>query len=257
MLLMGGKVAIITGAASERGIGFATACALARAGAKVVLTDIDGDGVCARAQALGSDAIGLRQDVSDDGGWQMVFGEAVRAFGRLDVLVNNAGVVKPSPIADVSLADWRWQIEINLTATFLGAQTAIRLMREQRSGGSIINMSSIAGIVGVPGCAAYSASKGGLRLLTKSLALEVAREGIRINSIHPGLIWTGMQEGSASPEQLEQMRKSVPMRTLGEPNDIAAMALFLVSDQARYITGAEFIVDGGMTAQAGMVMECS
>lgn len=249
-----GKVALVTGAASEQGLGFATARALAREGAKVILTDIAGDAVKARAAALkqaGGEVLSLTQDVTSEDDWQATIAATLQAYGRLDILVNNAGIAVLKWMDAMTTADWRRQIEVNLTSVYLGCKAGLDQMRAQGEGGSIINLSSVAGLVGVPGTAAYAASKGGVRLMTKTIAIETARQNIRCNSVHPGLIRTEMQDVALrdNPEQYDALNASVPMGRMGEPDDIAAMILFLASDEAKYITGAEFIVDGGLTAQ--------
>jgi NAD(P)-dependent dehydrogenase (short-subunit alcohol dehydrogenase family) len=171
--------------------------------------------------------------------------------GRLDVLVNNAGIFIPGSIDAVSSADWSRQIEINLTSVFQGTRRAVQQMRRVGQGGSIINLSSIVGQVGVPGCSAYAASKGGVRLLTKTVALETARDRIRVNSVHPGMILTNMQkvamEGNAA--QYDAITAVIPMGFMGDPLDVANCVLFLASEESRYITGTEFTIDGGLTAQ--------
>ncbi|WP_229814389.1 SDR family NAD(P)-dependent oxidoreductase [Novosphingobium colocasiae] len=249
------KVAIVSGAGSLRGIGFATAVALAKEGARVVLTDLDEDEVAARSREIGSNAIGFAQDVTNVNSWEELVATTIERFGTIDVLVNNAGIAIPNVSTGVSLSEWNRQIEVNLTAPFCGTQAVVRAMQNFGKGGAIINVSSIAGVVGVAGCAAYSASKGGLRLLTKAMALELAPMGITVNSVHPGLIATAMQDETMTPKQIERMARSVPLKRRGEPVDIAMTILFLATDEARYITGAEFIVDGGMTAQAGMLVD--
>jgi NAD(P)-dependent dehydrogenase (short-subunit alcohol dehydrogenase family) len=248
---MAGKVALVTGAASAAGLGFATARRLAGEGARVVLTDIDGTQVAARAAELGGDAHALRQDVTDAASWDTVIAEVAQRFGRLDVLVNNAGIAVLRSMDELEPADWNRQIDVNLTSVYLGCRAAMARMRAQGSGGAIVNLSSVAGLVGVAGTAAYAASKGGVRSMTKVIALEGAREGIRCNSIHPGMIATDMMKTSVSdnPDQHALLTSGIPMGRLGEADDIAATILFLVSDDAKYITGAEFVVDGGMTAQ--------
>lgn len=248
-----GKVALITGAASAAGLGFATARMMAQAGAAVVMTDIDGAGVQDRAAALaaqGHTALGLQQDVTDAVRWTEVVEQVLTRFGRIDSAVNNAGVAVLAPVCDLEPAAWDRQIAVNMTSVFLGCRAVIPAMRAQ-GGGSIVNLSSVAGLVGIAGAGAYAASKGGVRLFTKSLALECAREGVRVNSVHPGVIWTDMQQVAIrdNPEQYDAINASIPMGRMGEPDDIAAMICFLASERARYITGAEFVVDGGMTAQ--------
>ncbi|MGK2287122.1 SDR family NAD(P)-dependent oxidoreductase [Pedomonas sp. V897] len=249
-----GKVAIVTGAASDGGLGFATARALAREGAKVVLTDLNEAEVLKRGEELraaGGDVLALAQDVTDEAQWDQVIARTREAYGQLDILVNNAGVAILKWMDAMTLADFERQIRINLTSVYLGSAAALKVMRAQGKGGVITNLSSIAGLVGVPGASAYAASKAGVRAFTKSIALEAARDNIRCNSVHPGVIWTDMQKVAIrdNPEQYDILNASIPMGRMGEPDDIANMILFLSSDEAKYITGAEFTVDGGLTAQ--------
>ncbi len=251
---LNGKVAIVTGAASPAGFGFATARRFAREGARVVLTDIAAADVEARGAELTGDGLDVRacrQDVTDETGWDAVRDLALGAFGRIDVLVNNAGIVRPSGIAEATLDNWNTHIGVNLTSVFLGCRMAVAQMRAQGGGGSIVNISSIAGLVAFPGLAAYVASKGGVRLLTKAVALDVAAEGIRVNSVHPGHLDTDMLAGAreVAPDMVAAMIANVPMRRLGGAEEIANMNLFLASEEATYITGAEFVVDGGLTAK--------
>ena len=254
MSRLAGKVAIVTGAASLKGFGFATAQLFAREGAKVLLTDIKGDAVSARALSLGEEgliAVGAAQNVTEQFDWDRVRDLALAEFGRIDILVNNAGMVLPGGIGEATLEDWNRHIAVNLTSVFLGCQMAVRQMRAQDSGGSIINISSVAGLSAFSNLAAYCASKGGVRLLTKAAALDVAAEGIRINSVHPGHLDTDMIAGArdVAPEMVLAMEANVPMKFLGTAIDIATMNLFLASDESRYVTGAEFVVDGGLTAK--------
>jgi NAD(P)-dependent dehydrogenase (short-subunit alcohol dehydrogenase family) len=247
------KVALVTGAGSEGGLGAATALRLAQEGAIVYLSDIDGDGAEARAaeiRATGGKATASRQDVTSAEGWDEIVDRIVAAEGRIDILVNNAGIAVLRMIEAMTPADYARQMEVNMTSVYLGSRRAIAEMR-RTGGGSIVNLSSVAGIVGVPGCSAYAASKGGVRLFSKTIALETARDNIRINSVHPGMIWTNMQKVALqdNPEQYDILTAGIPMGRMGEPLDIANCVLFLASDEARYITGAEFVVDGGMTTQ--------
>lgn len=246
-----GKVAIVTGAGSTRGLGFATARRLAEEGAAVVLTDIEGaEETAGRITAQGGQAIAVRHDVTDERGWQEVIAATEAAFGRTDVLVNNAGITMTAPLPETSAADFRRVIEINLTGTFLGARAAVEAIRRHGEGGAIVNISSVAGLVGYAMLSGYNASKGGVRLLTKSIALECAAEGIRCNSVHPGKIWTGMLEEAATVLATpDTLAADIPLGRLGETLDIANAVLFLASDEARYITGTEVVVDGGLTAQ--------
>lgn len=254
MARLSDKVAIVTGAASPRGFGFATARLFAREGAKVVLTDIVSEAVEARAAELrkaGAKAIGLAHDVTSAEQWQKIVQETVREFGRVDVLVNNAGIATMGNIDSTSLEAWDRMIGINLTGVFLGCQTVIRQLRAQKSTGSIINISSSAALNAHPDNCAYCASKGGVRVLTQTVALDVAAEGIRVNSVHPGMMNTDMMAGAmkADPALVQGIINNIPMRRLGEADDIAAINLFLASDEAKYVTGTRFSVDGGLTAK--------
>ncbi len=247
-----GKVAIVTGAASDPGLGHASAIALAREGAKLVVTDIDAAGAeaCARKiRDAGGEAVALRHDVTSEADWARIIAAAMGDFGRLDILVNNAGIAVLKPIAELTLADWNRQIEVNLTSVFLGCKGAAPVMRTA-GGGSIVNLSSVAGLIGLPNCVAYGASKGGVRLMTKSLAAELGKDGIRCNSVHPGVIWTNMQAGAGggSRETADRMAAGLPLGRVGEPSDIANCIVYLASDESNYVTGAEFTVDAGMTA---------
>jgi NAD(P)-dependent dehydrogenase (short-subunit alcohol dehydrogenase family) len=250
-----GKVALVTGGAS--GIGASCAERLAQEGAKVVLTDIQDHKGEEVAHALGGEAVYLRHDVTDEDAWIGVIGEVKARFGRLDILVNNAGIGLGAPILEMSLADFRRQTAVNLDGVFLGVKHAIPLMR-QGGGGSIINMSSVAGLKGAPGLAGYCATKGGVRLFTKAVALEcaAAQDGIRLNSVHPGIIetpiWTTIVDpaatGANAPPDLDAMSAMVvPLGVKGAPEDIASGVLWLASDESRYVTGAELVIDGGLT----------
>jgi NAD(P)-dependent dehydrogenase (short-subunit alcohol dehydrogenase family) len=248
-----GKVALVTGAASNPGLGRATALALGREGAKLVVTDIDLAGVekCAsEIRAAGGEAIALEQDVTREEGWKAVVARATSTFGRLDVLVNNAGIAVLKLIDDMTLADWNRQIDVNLTSVFLGCKYGMTAMRAS-GGGSIVNISSVAGIVGLATCVAYGAAKGGVRILSKSVAVEGARHNIRCNSVHPGFIWTNMQaqaQAGRNDPPTSVSTERVPLGRMGAPEDIANCVLYLASDESSYVTGAEFTVDAGMTA---------
>ncbi|MEZ5656419.1 MAG: SDR family NAD(P)-dependent oxidoreductase [Sphingobium sp.] len=254
MIDLDGKVALVTGAASAGGLGFATARIMARQGASVFLTDLDGDAATARAAELrdeGYVAQAAQHDVTDEEAWNQIVTELIATFGKLDIVVNNTGIAVLRAMSDMTKADWDKQIAVNLDSVYLGTQAAVDQMRRQGTGGSIINMSSVAGLVGVPGTAAYAASKGGVRLFSKTVALETARENIRVNTIHPGMIWTDMQKVAIADnkEVFDQIVTAIPMGKMGDPDDIGAMAAFLASDDAKYVTGAELVVDGGMVAQ--------
>jgi NAD(P)-dependent dehydrogenase (short-subunit alcohol dehydrogenase family) len=256
-----GKVAIVTGAAS--GIGAACAETLARAGAKVIATDVDrarGEGVARRIEASGGIALFLDQDVTVEERWPQVIAATQERFGRLDIMVANAGIGLMGPLEQMSLADWRRQQAINLDGVFLAVKHAIPAMRRS-GGGSIILMSSVAGLRGSPGLAAYCATKGGVRLLAKAVALEVASDNIRVNSVHPGIIdtpiWTkmnpsvGAERRNAPIDPHERASLAVPLGVAGQAQDIADGVLFLASDAGRYMTGAELVIDGGIMAGAG------
>ena len=248
-----GKITLVTGAGSHRGLGAATASRFAEEGAFVYLTDFDAQGaeeVAASIRDGGGKAQAIAHDVTSEEQWDDVFAAIDKRHGRLDVLVNNAGIAVLKPIAELSTADWRKQNSVNLDSVFHGTRRAVALMRKVGQGGSIINLSSIAGLVGVPMCGAYGAAKGGVHIFTKAIAMECAAEKIRCNSVHPGMIETAMQDVARSdnPEGFRQLVASIPMQRLGNPSDIANMNLFLASDESAYITGAEFVVDGGVTA---------
>jgi NAD(P)-dependent dehydrogenase (short-subunit alcohol dehydrogenase family) len=258
-----GKVAYVTGAA--RGIGAATAEMLARAGASVVLGDVlpQTNDVAEKLTNAGSRARAVHADVTDEAAWERVIADIVREFGGLDILVNNAGIEQAVFLADIDAADMRRLLDINVAGTLLGHKHAIRAMRPGGSagrGGSIVNISSVAGIIGTPGLGTYSASKGAVRLLSKAAAVECGRLGlgIRVNSIHPGLIETEMGDKLLTDNvalgvfpDLETARavflQAHPIGRTGTPADIASAVLFLASDLASFITGHELVCDGGMT----------
>ncbi len=249
-----GKVALVTGAASNPGLGYSTAMRLAEEGAQLVVTDVDEAGAqaCAEAiQAAGGQATSLRQDVTAEADWESTMAAANDAFGGLDVVVNNAGIAVLVPIEQMTLEQWNRQIDVNLTSVFLGCKYAIAELKK-RSGGSIINLSSVAGLVGMQTCVAYGAAKGGVRIMSKSVAMEAAKYNIRCNSVHPGVIWTNMQAqatGANDPSSLETGAMRIPLQRPGEPLDIANCIVYLASDESNYVTGGEFVVDAGMTAQ--------
>jgi NAD(P)-dependent dehydrogenase (short-subunit alcohol dehydrogenase family) len=207
--------------------------------------------VAAGIRGAGGRATALVHDVASEADWDRVMSVIVEQDGRLDVLVNNAGIAILKMLDAVTAADWRKLVDVNLGSVLIGTQRAVREMRRVGQGGSIINMSSVAGLVGVPGCTAYAATKGGVRLFSKTVAIETAREKIRVNTVHPGVIWTNMQKAAFKDnmDNVPAITAGIPSGFLGEPLDIANAALFLASDEARYITGAELVVDGGMTAQ--------
>jgi NAD(P)-dependent dehydrogenase (short-subunit alcohol dehydrogenase family) len=255
---LAGKAAIVTGGAS--GIGEACSQTLAREGAAVLVTDVDdalGKAVVERILKSGGKARYLHHDVRDEVAWPAVIAEAEKHFGRLDIMVANAGIGIMSPIETMTLADWQRQQAINLDGVFLSIRHSIPAMRKA-GGGSIVLMSSIAGLRGAPYLAAYSATKGGVRLLAKSVALEHAADNIRCNSVHPGIIATPIwgkiptgAEGNRRNAPIDPRERSAavtPLVRVGEAQDIANGVLFLCTDAANYITGQELVIDGGITA---------
>jgi NAD(P)-dependent dehydrogenase (short-subunit alcohol dehydrogenase family) len=260
------KVALVTGAA--RGIGAAICRAFADEGSQVIVTDLDEAGAAEVARAIGPAARPLRLDVREELAWVCAMAQALDAHGRLDVLVNNAGIsgfeqgVVPHDPEHASLESWHAVHRTNLDGVFLGCKHAIRVMRRAgpQAGGSIINISSRSGVVGIPGAAAYASSKAAVRNHTKTVALYCAEQGlpIRCNSIHPAAILTPMWEPllGNGPDRAEKMAAFVadtPLRRFGTPEEVAAVAVLLASDEARYITGAEFHVDGGILAGSAAV----
>lgn len=252
------KICLITGAAN--GLGEATAKLLAQEGAAVVLTDIDvtkGEQLAQEIRDSGAQALFIQHDVTCEEDWTKVISQTLAKFGKLDVLVNNAGGGTYNDVETLSLADWKAIIALNLDSTFIGTQLAIKTMKES-GGGSIINMSSVGGLVGSPNLVAYSAAKAGVKLFTKSVAIHCGAQNynIRVNTVHPGLIKTesGMEMASKatgmSPQEAETAFAAMhPIGRIGKPIEIANMVLFLASDESSFATGGEFVVDGGYTAQ--------
>jgi NAD(P)-dependent dehydrogenase (short-subunit alcohol dehydrogenase family) len=250
-----GKIALVTGGASRPGLGFAIAERLAEEGATVILSDIDADG-CEQSAALLSQrnlsAEAMRHDVSSQSDWRRVVGDILAKHSRLDILVNNAGILDVAEIdAEDALEGLQRQYKVNIEGVFMGTQEAVRVMRAAGTPGSIINLSSVAGIVGFRGSASYAATKGAVKMMTKSVALETAADNIRVNSVHPGIIRTNMAKAGLedNADNYAAIEATIPVGRLGEPEDIANCVLFLASDEASYVTGAEFVVDGGYTAQ--------
>jgi NAD(P)-dependent dehydrogenase (short-subunit alcohol dehydrogenase family) len=252
-----GRVALVTGA--SRGIGAATARALATAGARVILTDVsDASGVAAEVGGLSR-----RMDVTSEDEWRQLMDFARAEAGGLDILVNNAGLFLQKPLVETTLEDWRRLHAVNVEGVFLGCKHAIPLLAERAprwtGGAAIVNISSVAGIVGSSGAVCYNASKGAVRTMTKGLALELARLRIRANSVHPGIIDTDMgrevvdrvmsSRNVDEDEARQRLARGVPLRTLGQPAYIADAVAFLASHRAAYVTGLEMVVDGGFTAQ--------
>lgn len=249
MARVDGKVAIVTGGAS--GMGAADAEVLSREGASVVVADLNEADGRAVAERVGGDAVFMKLDVTDEANWQQVIASTVEKFGRLDILVNNAGVLAMGTIVDTTLESWRMINAVNSEGVFLGCKHAIPAMVES-GGGSIINMSSVAAIHGQSFVAAYTASKGAVRALTKNVAMycKEQKNGVRCNSIHPDGVATPMivkvatGKDTASEEDIEKLRH---VENICEPVDIANLVLYLASDESRYVTGAEMLVDNGST----------
>ena len=247
---LNGKVALITGAA--RGQGAAEARLFAQEGAKVVLADVldqEGSVVAAEIAEAGGDALYVHLDVTNEDDWDRAIQSAVSSFGKIDILVNNAGIWRRGHVLETSSEQWDLVLGVNAKGVFLGTKAAILEMRKA-GGGSIINISSTAGLVGSRTSSAYSASKGAVRIFTKSTAIQYAAEGIRANSIHPGPIDTDMGD-QVWPDA--DSRKTAVARTalarIGTAEDIAYGALYLASDESSFVTGAELVIDGGLTAQ--------
>lgn len=247
-----GKIALITGGAS--GIGFATANLLLAEGAKVVLTDRDQALSAPELAPLRQRALIRSLDVTCEADWIAVADAVAAEFGRIDIVVNCAGVVLLKDIEATTLEEWRSLMAVNLDGTFLGCKHAVRVMKD-RGGGSIVNLSSVAGIIGSGNLAAYSASKGGVRLLTKSVALHCARRryNIRCNSVHPSFVETPMLRSmiasARDPKKLEDnFARAAPLGRLAQADEVARTILFLASDESAFTTGAELVIDGGLTA---------
>ena len=253
---LAGKKALVTGAA--RGLGEAIARMLARHGATVFLTDIDEPTVHAVAAAIEAEhgagtAFAAPHDVRDEARWQAVIDEAVAALGGLSVLVNNAGIGAQGRVEEVGLDDWHNMMAINVDSVFLGCKHALRHLRDNQPA-SIVNISSIAAIVADGQYAAYNTSKAAVMMLTKSVALDCARAGVdvRCNSVHPGFIRTAIIERyfelHGEAEATRKLVKSIPMKRLGQPDDVAHAVVYLASDESRFVTASELKVDGGTAA---------
>jgi NAD(P)-dependent dehydrogenase (short-subunit alcohol dehydrogenase family) len=247
---LAGRVAVITAAAD--GIGAVTAETLAGEGATVVITDINVPGARALAAKIGGQALALEHDAGDEQAWRSVMNTVKERFGRLDVLVNNAGGSGAGTIESIKPQELRDALRLNLESTFIGCQLAIEMMKNK--GGSIVNVSSVLGVRASPNAAAYSAAKGGVRLLTKSVALHCAenRYNVRCNSVHPGYILTTQtkkwfDEQPNGAELLADVVRKHPIGFLGDSADIAKGILYLASDDARFVTGIELMIDGGFT----------
>lgn len=245
------KTAIVTGGA--KGIGRASAIMLAEEGARVAVTDIDEDAGAETVEAItenGGTAAFFEHDVSDETDWERVVAAVQEDFGDPNILVNNAGIYRIEPLEETSVEDWNHLMDINVMGVFLGMKHCAPLMRDEGNG-SIINLSSVAGLVGFANHACYGASKGAVRTMTKDAAMEFAPDGVRVNSIHPAYIDTGMADygaemQDATKEELDAMH---PIGHMGEPDDVAYAVVYLASEEAKFVTGAELVLDGGVTAQ--------
>jgi NAD(P)-dependent dehydrogenase (short-subunit alcohol dehydrogenase family) len=246
-----GKVALISGGA--RGMGAVEARLFAKEGAKVAIGDIledEGRKLEAEISATGGEALFVRLDVASEADWRQAVAATVQRFGKLDVLVNNAGISGRGRVEDTTVEEWDRVMQVNAKGVFLGTKVAIPAMR-QAGGGSIINISSQLGLVGTDHSSPqYQASKGAVRLLTKATAMQYAQEGIRANSVHPGPIVTPMTEAArADPERYKLMLSRIPLGCYGQPEDVAYGVLYLAADESRWVTGSELVIDGGWTAQ--------
>lgn len=256
---LAGKIALVTGAAS--GLGLAMASRFVAEGASVLLTDIDGERAARAATALGEAAAAATHDVTSQAQWQAALEAAVRRFGGLHILVNNAGIGTPGSVEETSLEDWRRVHAIDLDGVFLGCKLALPWIREtlardgEQARGSILNISSIAGIIASGRMAAYNSAKAAVRHLTKSVALHCASRGDRItcNSLHPAFIDTPILDGFGAPGTdraaiKAKLGRQIPLGHVGEPDDVAHAAVYLCSDEAKFVTGAELAIDGGISA---------
>ncbi|HTW41420.1 MAG TPA: glucose 1-dehydrogenase [Solirubrobacteraceae bacterium] len=242
-----GKVVLITGAAG--GIGESAARCMAEEGATLLLTDTDEERAARLAQELGGGAAARAHDVTSEDDWGAVSEWTRDVYGRVDVLVNNAGVFLAEPLTETSLEDFRRVLDVNLTGVFLGMRALAPGMCERRAG-SIINVSSVAGLMGSPYLSAYAASKWGVRGITKVAAKELARFGVRVNSVHPGQIDTDMnaRQREKTPELIDRLIQGIPLQRIGTPQEVAHALVYLACDESTYVTGSELVIDGGTSA---------
>ncbi|EHO48235.1 glucose 1-dehydrogenase [Lentilactobacillus kisonensis] len=242
MKKLDGKVAIITG--TSQGMGASHAKLFVNEGAKVAITDINEEKGTALANELGDQAIFVKQDVSNEDDWKNVVNTTTDKFGKLDILVNNAGISVNKSLADTTVADYMKIFKINQLSVFLGMKYSVPAMK---NGGSIVNISSMNGLVG--GAIGYTDTKFAVRGMTKAAALQLAHSGIRVNSVHPGVISTPMIHQGDSEAVIKEFAKAIPLQRVAEPEEVSKMVLFLASDDSSYSTRSEFVVDGGLTAQ--------
>lgn len=241
---LSGKVAIITGAA--QGMGEAHVRLFVEQGAKVVMTDLNEEKGNALAAELGEEVLFVKQDVSSEEGWATVIAKTEETFGPVNVLVNNAGITMAKNIFDITLEEYRRIVDINQVSVFLGTKAAAASMMKV-GGGSIVNISSMNGLVA--GAVAYTDTKFAVRGMTKAAAINLAPMGIRVNSVHPGVIATPMVMQEDTRAAVEEFSKHIPLKRVAQPEEVSNMVLFLASDESSYSTGSEFVIDGGMTAQ--------
>jgi len=249
---LAGKTALVTGAAS--GIGLRTVQRFVEEGARVAMTDMNAEVLREAAAQFGDEVITITHDVTDEDAWIAAVAKAVATFGSLSILLNSAGTGRATNVEETTLEDWRRVMAVNADGTFLGCKHGVIAMK-QTGGGAIVNISSASGLVGGHNMAAYNASKGAVRLLTKSVALHCARKnyGITCNSVHPAFIMTPMVEGliarARDPQSAQaKLEAQIPLGRVGEATEVADMIVYLSSDEARFVTGAEFVIDGGLTA---------
>ncbi len=243
---LAGQVALITGGARAKGQGAAEGRLFASRGARVILADvIDEEGEATAGSIDGAEYVHL--DVTSEESWDQVVADIIARHGRLDILVNNAGIARMGRLVNTTMEDWQITMAVNQTGVFLGMRAAARAMIDAGNGGAIVNISSVAGMQGLFGSTAYGASKWAVRGMTKIAAKELGRHQIRVNSIHPGFIDTDMlnQAGGLDDEQRAKMARSAPIGRIGLPEDIAGMAFYLVGPSSTWVTGQEFVVDGG------------
>ncbi|MCX6775852.1 MAG: SDR family NAD(P)-dependent oxidoreductase [Candidatus Micrarchaeota archaeon] len=253
MFSLKAKVAIITG--SDRGIGKGIATIFAKAGANVVIASVNTQRcaeTCQEIKKFGVDALALHCDVSNERDVESLVSKTVKKFGKLDIFVNNAGVLLEKSLEEVTEKELDWLLSINLKGVFYGTKHAAKQMKKQGRGGSIVNIASIAALVGYPGLTAYCASKGGVAAFTRAAAMELAPSKIRVNSICPGLVETPMTKDALANEKMrEENLNSIPIHIIGQPEDIGYGALYLASDEARYVTGTSLVIDGGSSVKDG------